>query len=229
MNLTQNQKVDLATIPVSSLTSDTTLTKSVSSFNNFNLNSKLEFSMLVQILNFSHQDFKELGLLNLPLKDKTYLEGIQLILDHYKKTTIAFKEAKILDKSLTNIEDLDIQGLVKTKILQEIRHKKAQEKKIYSEIALSEGKFIPISDITKLITPLIMTIRSTLVSIKQENSTNPSIKKQINDCLNGLKEVGVKLLQKAKVEDLNSLEKEVDSKIFAEDLLEGIKIVEDNS
>ena len=112
--------------------------------------------------------------------------------------------------------------LVAAKIKQEIRLNLAKEAQIWQKNAIERGDFISIAEMTELVEPFIMTIRTNLLEIALQSEET---EKKVDEIMDTLYVLGTRLVEKAEKE-----QKEIVEKILAKELVhEDISIEEDTN
>jgi len=154
------------------------------------------------------------------LIESTYRECIQMYVKHFKKVQdvkleqernerelkelklqkdIEFKQAQIdaKRKGFTGDsgESDPLHPLVAAKMKQEIRLGIAKEAQLYQKLAIEKEEYINISELYKLVEPLLQIIKTSLTDI---SDTFPETSETIDENLETLKNFGQKLVEQAK-------------------------------
>lgn len=151
------------------------------------------------------------------VKDYSYLSWIRKYIDYYKNNT----EAKVTKYKLEQEEkakrftnkDGENEGmppLVAAKIKQEIRLNLAKEAQIWQKNAIERWDYISIAEMTELVEPFIMTIRTNLLEIALQSEET---EKKVDEIMDTLYILGTRLVEKAEKE-----QKEIVEKILAKEL-----------
>lgn len=151
------------------------------------------------------------------VKNYSYLEWIRKYIDYYKNNT----EAKVTKYKLEQEEkakrftnkDGENEGmppLVAAKIKQEIRLNLAKEAQIWQKNAIERWDYISIAEMTELVEPFIMTIRTNLLEIALQSEET---EKKVDEIMDTLYILGTRLVEKAEKE-----QKEIVEKILAKEL-----------
>lgn len=151
------------------------------------------------------------------VKNYSYLSWIRKYIDYYKNNT----EAKVTKYKLEQEEkakrftnkDGENEGmppLMAAKIKQEIRLNLAKEAQIWQKNAIERWDYISITEMTELVEPFIMTIRTNLLEIALQSEET---EKKVDEIMDTLYVLGTRLVEKAEKE-----QKEIVEKILAKEL-----------
>lgn len=162
------------------------------------------------------------------VKDHSYLSWIRKYIDYYKNNT----EAKVTKYKLEQEEkakrftnkDGENEGmppLVAAKIKQEIRLNLAKEAQIWQKNAIERWDYISIAEMTELVEPFIMTIRTNLLEIALQSE---EVEKKVDEIMDTLYILGIRLVEKAEKE-----QKEIVEKILAKELVHEDISIEENT
>lgn len=162
------------------------------------------------------------------VKNYSYLEWIRKYIDYYKNNT----EAKVTKYKLEQEEkakrftnkDGENEGmppLVAAKIKQEIRLNLAKEAQIWQKNAIERWDYISIAEMTELVEPFIMTIRTNLLEIALQSEET---EKKVDEIMDTLYVLGTRLVEKAEKE-----QKEIVEKILAKELVHEDISIEENT
>lgn len=105
--------------------------------------------------------------------------------------------------------------LLKQKITQEIRVNIAREAQMWLKIATERQEFVSYRDKLELVTPFIISIRDLLLGIA---SDFPEIQSKVDEGMESLYQVGVKLLQEAEIDKDSYVQAMLDKDIEVEDV-----------
>lgn len=108
-----------------------------------------------------------------------------------------------------------IHPLMKQKITQEIRLNIAREAQLWLKIATDRQEFVSFREKADLVTPFIISIRDLLLGIA---SDFPEIQSKIDEGMESLYQIGVKLLQEADIDKDNYVQAMLDKEIEVEDV-----------
>lgn len=156
------------------------------------------------------------------VKNYSYLSWIRKYIEYYKnnseaKVTKYKLEQEEKAKRFTN-KDGENEGmppLVAAKIKQEIRLNLAKEAQIWQKNAIERGDFISIAEMTELVEPFIMTIRTNLLEIALQSEET---EKKVDEIMDTLYTLGVRLVEKAEKEQREIVEKILAKELIHEDI-----------
>ena len=156
------------------------------------------------------------------VKNYSYLSWIRKYIDYYKNNT----EAKVTKYKLEQEEkakrftnkDGENEGmppLMAAKIKQEIRLNSAKEAQIWQKSAIERGEYISIAEMTELVEPFIMTIRTNLLELALQSE---EAEKKVDDIMDTLYNLGIRLVERAEQEQKEIVQTILDREFNHEDI-----------
>jgi len=180
------------------------------------------------------------GILPLTFTELSYRQALQIYIAHYKKNVELkilkeqneqelrkkkleedrkFREEKVRIKELevanrkskfigTDGYDDSMHPLVAAKMKQDIRLGIVKEQQLWLKVAIDRGDYVSMNELYSLCEPFLQAIKNKLVALADEF---PELETSIDDTMESLYNLGVKMLEKATIDGEEFVQKMMDT------------------